>query len=130
MTTVPREVLYAANVAVRTALVHAGKLVRHRRGRACRTPHPVHPGNLYLVAPFTAAELVDVTQAAATAGWWAPLQAALTVDAAIDADVVLVERIVTACDEYLRALLSSAQPHSVFDLRSYLEQAYAVTAAE
>lgn len=124
--TVPREVLAACDVAVRTALVHAGKLVRHRRGRACRTPHPVHPGNLYLVAPFTAAELVDVTQAAATAGWWAPLQAALTVDA----DVVLVERIVTACDEYLRALLSSAQPHSVFDLRSYLEQAYAVTAAE
>lgn len=124
--TVPREVLAACDVAVRTALVHAGKLVRHRRGRACRTAHPVHPGNLYLVAPFTAAELVDVTQAAATAGWWAPLQAALTVDA----DVVLVERIVTACDEYLRALLSSAQPHSVFDLRSYLEQAYAVTAAE
>ena len=123
---VPREVLAACDVAVRTALVHAGKLVRHLRGRAFRTAHPVHPGNLYLVAPFTAAELVDVTQAAATAGWWAPLQAALTVDA----DVVLVERIVTACDEYLRALLSSAQPHSVFDLRSYLEQAYAVTAAE
>ena len=125
--TVPREVLAACDVAVRTALVHAGKLVRHLRGRAFRTAHPVHPGNLYLVAPgFTTAELVDVTQAAATAGWWAPLQAALTVDA----DVVLVERIVTACDEYLRALLSSAQPHSVFDLRSYLEQAYAVTAAE
>ena len=125
--TVPREVLAACDIAIRTALVHAGKLVRHLRGRAFRTAHPVHPGNLYLVAPgFTTAELVDVTQAAATAGWWAPLQAALTVDA----DVVLVERIVTACDEYLRALLSSAQPHSVFDLRSYLEQAYAVTAAE
>ena len=124
---VPREVLYAADVAVRANLAAAGRLVRHKRGRANRALTPRCASDVFYLhasPPITAHEVDVVAQTSPT--WWAPLRDTL----AVFADGQPADRIVTACDEYLRALLASGQPHSLFDLRSYLEQAYAVTAAE
>lgn len=125
---VPREVLYAADVAVRCNLAAAGRLIRHKRGRSNRALTPRCAPDVFYLHAHPAISRDEVILVAQTSPmWWAPLRAHL---AAVDVDQALAARIVTVCDEYLRALLTHSQPHSMLDLARYLDQAYAVAAAE